>query len=162
MHPRNSSAHASGDDGAGPSSMGGGDFDVLLHIVAQRVMAKITQNSREREGPSADQGCTIEKFTKMNPLAFSGGAGPTVAENWVQEMKKILTVLHCANDQRVMYATYELTSEAERWWTIMKFLEEQRLVPTITTWSRFKEIFFDRYFPTTIREANIVEFLNLT
>ncbi|XP_057975310.1 uncharacterized protein LOC131162724 [Malania oleifera] len=125
-------------------------------------MAEIAWSSRERGGPSIDQGCTIDKFTKMNPPTFSGGANLTIAENWVQEIEKILPVLHCADDQKVLYATYKFTGEAERWWTTMKLLEEQRFVLAIITWSRFKESFFDRYFSATIREAKVAKFLNLT
>ncbi|XP_057969332.1 uncharacterized protein LOC131158482 [Malania oleifera] len=125
-------------------------------------MVEIAWSFREQGGPSVAWGCTIEKFTKMNPLVFSGGAYPTVAKNWMQEIEKVLMVWQCTNKQKVFYATYKLTSEDKRWWTATKLLEEQRLIPVAMTWSRFRKVFFDRYFPTTVRENKVVEFLNLT
>ncbi|XP_057972693.1 uncharacterized protein LOC131160830 [Malania oleifera] len=62
----------------------------------------------------------------MNLPAFLGGADPVVAKNWMQEIEKILMVLNCTNEHRVLYASYKLTGEAERWWTVMRLLEEQR------------------------------------
>ncbi|XP_057969346.1 uncharacterized protein LOC131158495 [Malania oleifera] len=162
MDPGGSSTHASGDDGTGPSSMGGGDSDVILCSIAQQVNTEIAQSSREQGGPSARQGCMIEKFTKMNPPAFSRGADPTIAENWMQEIEKVLTVLHCINEQRVLYATYKFIGEVERWWVATKLFEEQRSILVAMTWGRFKEAFFDRYFPATVREVKVVEFMNLT
>ncbi|XP_057953308.1 uncharacterized protein LOC131147763 [Malania oleifera] len=89
----------------------------------------------------------------MNPLEFSGGADPTVAENWMQEIEKILTVLHYTDEKRVLYTTYKLIGEAKRWWVATRLLEEQRPIPVVMTWSRFREVFFNRYFPATVKEA---------
>ncbi|XP_057958682.1 uncharacterized protein LOC131151453 [Malania oleifera] len=41
-------------------------------------------------------------------------------------------------------------------------VEDQWSEPAVTTWSQFREIFFDRYFPASTREAKAGEFLNLT
>ncbi|XP_057962212.1 uncharacterized protein LOC131153770 [Malania oleifera] len=153
MDPRGSSAYVSGDDGVGPFGVGGGDSNAVLRSVAQQIMVEIARSFREQGGPSTERDCTIEKFTKMNPLAFSGGADPAVTENWMQEIKKILKVLHCTDEQRVLYATYKHTNEAKRWWMTTRLLEEQRQVPVAMTWCRFKEIFSDRYFSATVREA---------
>ncbi|XP_057975952.1 uncharacterized protein LOC131163375 [Malania oleifera] len=162
MDPRNSNAHVGGSSHAGPSSMGGNNSDQVLHSVAQQAMTEITQNSREQGYPLDDQGCTIQQFTNLSPPTFLGGTNPVVTENWMQKIKKTVTVLHYTDEQRVLFTTYKLMGEAERWWTTVKLLEEQRHVLVVMTWSQFKEIFFDRYFPTTIKETKVEEFLNLT
>ncbi|XP_057962136.1 uncharacterized protein LOC131153705 [Malania oleifera] len=99
-------------------------------------MAEITRSSRERGGPSSAQRCTIEKFMKMNPPAFSRATNPAVAENWVQEIEKILTVLYCTDEQRVLYAMYRLAREAERWWAATRLLEEQKAIPEFLSLSQ--------------------------
>ncbi|XP_057958684.1 uncharacterized protein LOC131151454 [Malania oleifera] len=76
-------------------------------------MAEIAWSSKEQRDPPPVQGCTIEKFMKMNPPTFSGATDPTIAENWVQE-------------------------------------------------TRFRDMFFDRYYPASVREARIQEFLSLS
>ncbi|XP_057969318.1 uncharacterized protein LOC131158467 [Malania oleifera] len=133
MNLEGSSAHASGDDGADPSGAGGGDSDAVLRSVAQHVIAQIAWSSRGQGGIPIDQDCTIEKFIKMNAQTFLGGFDPVVAKNWTQEIEKIGTVLHCMDELRVLYATYKLT-----------------------------KIFFDHYFPATVREAKVIKFVKLT
>ncbi|XP_057978788.1 uncharacterized protein LOC131165093 [Malania oleifera] len=137
MDPGNSSVRASSDDGVGPSGKGGGDSNVVLRCVAQQVMAEIVRSSKEQGGPLTDQGCTIEKFTKMNPPAFSKGADPAIAEKLVDK------------GGQKMVEGYML-------------LEEQRRVPMAMTCSRFKEIFFDHYFPTIVRDAKVAKIIKLT
>ncbi|XP_057969338.1 uncharacterized protein LOC131158487 [Malania oleifera] len=98
----------------------------------------------------------------MNSLAFSGSTYSIVVENWIQKIEKIMFVVLCADKQRVLYATFRLTGEAKHWWFAVKLLEEQRLAPVALTWGRFKEIIFDGYFPSSIRDAKMEEFLNRT
>ncbi|XP_057982285.1 uncharacterized protein LOC131167481 [Malania oleifera] len=45
---------------------------------------------------------------------------------WVQEMEKILAVLNCTEEQKVLFATFKLAIEVERWWHAMKLWDEQR------------------------------------
>ncbi|XP_057950938.1 uncharacterized protein LOC131145766 [Malania oleifera] len=97
----------------------------------------------------------------MNPPAFLGGVNLVATENWMQEIEKTLTVLQRIDEQWVLYASYKLTDEAKRWWVATKLLEEQRPMPMDMTWSKFREIFFDRYFPATVKEAKVQEFLSL-
>ncbi|XP_057975251.1 uncharacterized protein LOC131162661 [Malania oleifera] len=97
-----------------------------------------------------------------NDVGATSGVDPLVAKSWVQEMKKMLAVLSCTDAQKVLFATFKLTGEAERWWQAIKLLEEQWAVPTNMIWSRFKELFYDRYFPATTRAAKAEEFFYLT
>ncbi|XP_057972830.1 uncharacterized protein LOC131160981 [Malania oleifera] len=60
----------------------------------------------------------------MGPPSFSGGADPLATENWIQDVKDIMTVL-----------------------------------PDVEL---FLELFFDWYFPTTVRIAKATKFLHLT
>ncbi|XP_057951091.1 uncharacterized protein LOC131145936 [Malania oleifera] len=74
-------------------------------------------------------------------------------------MEKMLAVLSCTEAQKVLFATFKLIGEAERWW---KIVEERRVVPIDMTWSRFKELFYDWYFPATTRAVKAEEFFHLT
>ncbi|XP_057958686.1 uncharacterized protein LOC131151456 [Malania oleifera] len=73
-----------------------------------------------------------------------------------------MVVLNCTDKQKVRYATFKMTGEAKRWWLSAKLLEDQRLEKIALTWERFKELFFDMYFPSAVREKKIKEFTNLT
>ncbi|XP_057975226.1 uncharacterized protein LOC131162634 [Malania oleifera] len=81
-----------------------------------------------------------------------------VAKDWVEKTKRILKVLHCTDRQRVLYATFQMFGEAGHWWTIVNLLEKQRAGVSEMSWNRFKEVFFERYFSTSARDAKMDEF----
>ncbi|XP_057962173.1 uncharacterized protein LOC131153747 [Malania oleifera] len=112
--------------------------------------------------PLVHQGCIIDKFTHLKPSSFEGGTNLIKAEMWMQDMEKILAVLNCTEDEKVLFATFKLAREVERWWLAMKLLEEQRAVPIEMSWGCFKQVFYDRYFRATTRNAKAEEFFNLT
>ncbi|XP_057972696.1 uncharacterized protein LOC131160832 [Malania oleifera] len=83
------------------------------------------------------------------------------AKNWIEEIEKILDVLNCTKKQKVAFATFKLTGKAERLWKLVKMLEEHRLTPMVLMWARFKDIFFEWYFLTTVKNAKMEEFISL-
>ncbi|XP_057950937.1 uncharacterized protein LOC131145765 [Malania oleifera] len=116
----------------------------------------------EVAGGSRERSCTIEQFTQMRPPSFAGGADPLVAENWLQDIEDMLTVLPCKDEKKVLFAMFKLTGDAKRWWRLARLLEEQRFDLVAVMWSCFKEIFFERYFLATIRSAKAMKFWHLT
>ncbi|XP_057981294.1 uncharacterized protein LOC131166736 [Malania oleifera] len=95
----------------------------------------------------------------MKPSAFIGSTGLIRVENWIWEIEKILAILCCIDEQKVLYATFKLIGEAERWWESVKLLETQRLMSVAMTWGHFREVFFERYFLATVRNAKMEEFM---
>ncbi|XP_057971771.1 uncharacterized protein LOC131160275 [Malania oleifera] len=98
----------------------------------------------------------------MGPPSFSGGADPLMVENRVQDIEDMITVLPCIDEKRVLFVTFKLIGEAKHLWRLARLLEEQRPNLVAMTWSRFKEIFFERYLPTTVKSEKATEFLYLT
>ncbi|XP_057953779.1 uncharacterized protein LOC131148057 [Malania oleifera] len=80
---------------------------------------------------------------------------------WMQELEKILAVLNCSEEQKILFATFKLGGEAEQWWHAMKLLEEQQVVPKVMTWDHFKQVFYDQYFPATTRNLKAKKFFSL-
>ncbi|XP_057948180.1 uncharacterized protein LOC131143827 [Malania oleifera] len=98
----------------------------------------------------------------MNLLAFVGEPDLVDVENWVQEIEEIMTMLDCMDEPKVCYIAFKMTKDAKRWWLSMKLLKEQRVEKITPTWERFKELFFNRYFPFSIKKEKIEEFTNQT
>ncbi|XP_057954122.1 uncharacterized protein LOC131148441 [Malania oleifera] len=115
------------------------DTSRLLQGIAHQVREEIRRDFGGTSYPLVHQGCTIDQFTRLKPLSFEGGTDPIKAEMWMQEMEKILAMLNCTKEQKVLFATFKLTGEVERWWHAMKLLEEQPVVPIAMTWGRFKQ-----------------------
>ncbi|XP_058207681.1 uncharacterized protein LOC131320822 [Rhododendron vialii] len=97
----------------------------------------------------------IEQFQKLKPPTFDGKEDPLVAQSWTLEMEKIFEVMECSEEEKVKLATFMFTDEAYRWWLTIKESEPNM------KWDRFKEVFNTMYFPPSVKEQMIAEFLNL-
>ncbi|XP_016206745.1 uncharacterized protein LOC107647140 [Arachis ipaensis] len=75
----------------------------------------------------------LATFLKVNPPAFSGSTNPTEANNW----------------------------EAQHWWQGAHRLLQQGNIDEAITWERFKEEFYKKYFPNSVRQAKELELLQL-
>ena len=57
------------------------------------------------------------------------------------------------------FTTYMLEADVEFWWTGIKRLLED--VQTHITWEVFKEYFYKKYFPTSVKNTKELEFIKL-
>ncbi|XP_028123199.1 uncharacterized protein LOC114320263 [Camellia sinensis] len=98
-----------------------------------------------------DRAITLTReFKKMKPPLFNGGIEPMKAEAWVLGIEKLFEVFPCTEAQKVQLAAFTLEDEAQRWW----------MLPGVT-WDRFLELFYDKYFPQSIRDKKVTEFETL-
>ncbi|XP_028066061.1 uncharacterized protein LOC114269008 [Camellia sinensis] len=105
-----------------------------------------------------DRGSLFERFMKAKPPEFHGTVDPTEAEAWVLEMEKIFDVLGCSADQKVAFAAFRFKGQVEHWWRMVKRQYESR--ETELVWSKFLELFNEKYFPEAVRRQKQVDFLN--
>ncbi|XP_028120019.1 uncharacterized protein LOC114317460 [Camellia sinensis] len=96
-----------------------------------------------------------QKYKKLKPPEFAGGIEPLKAEAWVLETEKIFEVFPCTDAYKVLLATFTLKEEARRWWMLAR--DENRDL----TWDRFKEMFYEKYFPQCNRDRKVSEFEKL-
>ncbi|XP_035540239.1 uncharacterized protein LOC118344220 [Juglans regia] len=105
-------------------------------------------------------GCTIEQFNRMHPPTFYGRGDATLAKDWIQDIEEILCVINCTDEQKVLYSAFKLTGEAKRWWISERTIKEAEGTE-IVRWLHFKQIFVERFFPTSVRDDKAMEFANL-
>ncbi|XP_028104992.1 uncharacterized protein LOC114304009 [Camellia sinensis] len=70
-------------------------------------------------------------------------------------MEKIFRALPCTKRQKVTFAKFTFKDDAQEWWLLT--LEKEDIV----TWARFLEVFYEKYFPDSLREQKAVEFIHL-
>ena len=74
------------------------------------------------------------------------------------KIEKFFIVMDCSEEQKASYATFMLDKEADHWWLITKsLLEDQGPV----LWRRFREAFYKKYFPDSVRQQKMGEFIHL-
>ncbi|XP_028057089.1 uncharacterized protein LOC114261077 [Camellia sinensis] len=91
----------------------------------------------------------------MKPQSFKGGIEPMKAEAWVIRIEKLFEVFPCTKAQKVQLATFTLEDEARRWWMLTRTMHQG------LTWDRFLELFYDKYFPQSMRDKKVTEFETL-
>ncbi|XP_028125340.1 uncharacterized protein LOC114322266 [Camellia sinensis] len=87
----------------------------------------------------------------MKPSLFHEGVDPLKAEAWVLGIEKLFEVF----PQKVQLATFTLEDEARRRW--MLICDDNKG----TDWTRFLEIFYDKYFLQCARDRKASKFEGL-
>ena len=75
-------------------------------------------------------------------------------------MEKVFRVLECFGVEKVAYAAYILREDAYDWQRQEEDKRGQETEPW--TWELFKSIFYEKYFPKSIRFQKEKEFIKLT
>ncbi|XP_028055561.1 uncharacterized protein LOC114259735 [Camellia sinensis] len=117
----------------------------------QALQTSITNGTLERR----EESTTLKQFQDLKSTTFIGSLNPLVAEAWVRDMEKIFRALPCTERQNVTFATFTFKDDAQEWWLLI--LEKEDIV----TWARFLEVFYEKYFPDSLREQKASEFIHL-
>ncbi|XP_008804281.2 uncharacterized protein LOC103717603 [Phoenix dactylifera] len=100
-----------------------------------------------------------ERFRRLNPPMFDGGADPLAAETWIQGIEEMYDALQFPEDVKVRLAIPMLRGNAKFWWTAMKAAIGND--DNMPTWDEFKKMFYEQYFPKSVRRTKENEFLSL-
>ncbi|RVX02879.1 Retrovirus-related Pol polyprotein from transposon 17.6 [Vitis vinifera] len=107
---------------------------------------------------SSSRGSSFDDFKKLSPPYFSGATDPTKVEAWILKMEKFFGVIDCSEEQKASYAAFMLDKEADHWWRMTRrLLEDQGPI----TWRQFREAFYKKYFPDSVRLQKVGEFIRL-
>ncbi|XP_028055936.1 uncharacterized protein LOC114260078 [Camellia sinensis] len=117
----------------------------------QALQSSKTNGTLERRGEPT----SIKQFQELKPTTFISSPNPLVAEAWVRDMEKIFRALPCTERQKVTFATFTFKDDAQEWWLLT--LEKEDIV----TWVRFLEVFYEKYFPDSLWEQKVSEFIHL-
>nr|GLL42030.1 uncharacterized protein LOC109184329 [Ipomoea trifida] len=96
---------------------------------------------RQQQGQQdvTTQSSYFERFRRVNPPTFNGGPDPTAAERWIKELEKLFDAMQYPNEVKVERAAH----------------------PDGVSWQDFKRIFFDNFFPDSLKTIKENEFLDL-
>lgn len=117
-------------------------------------------NPVENQVPPAQnqqvQATPFKAIKGVHPPEFHGTNDPTKAQAWIKEIEKAFKIVQVLENQKTTFATYMLKGEANFWWESKETREEQ-----VVTWDRFKDLFFEKYFPQTMKNKMEMQFLEL-
>ncbi|XP_022863736.1 uncharacterized protein LOC111383805 [Olea europaea var. sylvestris] len=107
---------------------------------------------------NTDRDFSIERATKLGAKVFTGTADPAVAQAWMTKIERVFDVIGCLDDRKLCLATFLLEKGAYDSWQSVRSVYLDR---SIITWTYFRRIFYDAYYPRSYKDAKHEEFLKL-
>ncbi|KAJ9536067.1 hypothetical protein OSB04_un000770 [Centaurea solstitialis] len=110
--------------------------------------------------PTGYRRCDYKMFLACKPPTFSGECDPIKAMCWLSEIESIFQISKCANEDRVMFGTASLKSDALFWWKAKAFSKGPNVLQTMT-WEEFTKEFNDQFCPPASLRQLEEEFMKL-
>ncbi|CAL2229316.1 unnamed protein product [Prunus armeniaca] len=126
----------SGAAPAVPTMPGDPNFQQTLELLTQALSR--TGQTRDPSLGYADQA------KRIGATDFDGDGDPTVAEEWIERMERIMDVMRVPQNHRVALATFFLVRNARHWWESVK---RRYRDPSAITWQLFRAAFDSQYYP---------------
>ncbi|XP_059627995.1 uncharacterized protein LOC132270807 isoform X2 [Cornus florida] len=139
------------------------EFNRLLQNVVRATIVAQPQlvpqpTVRVEETPAQKRLKIIKGFSQLIPVMFEGGADPMVADNYMDQVETQLTSMDVTEDHlKIILATYKFAMDAKVWW---KSITNQYKIEEMS-WDKFKELFYEKYFPLSKRWELQDQFHNL-
>jgi len=100
------------------SGNGADDIAEAIHWMVDAMQPLVAAQPRTAIAPVRVP--TMEDFLCHKLAEFTSKASPDEADAWLRKYEKIFKVLNCADEQKLMFATYLLNDDAEYWWAGMQ------------------------------------------
>ncbi|KAL8112656.1 hypothetical protein AgCh_020098 [Apium graveolens] len=104
-----------------------------------------------------NQTVSFRSFQSVKPPKFKGEVDPVAARIWLKEMEKAFNLTQVSDNLKSDYASYFLKGEVNYWWESTRVLEGEGSI----SWTRFTELFLEKYFPDCLQNQLEVEFMEL-
>ncbi|GJV93525.1 reverse transcriptase domain-containing protein [Tanacetum coccineum] len=117
------------------------------------------RNTRPTGTPVAKTG-NYKEFVSCQPFYFNGTEGAVSLIRWFERTESVFSRSHCAEENKVTYATGTLTDDALSWWNSYAQpigIDQANQI----TWTELKRLLTDKYCPRTEVKKMEDEFYNL-
>ncbi|XP_022031400.1 uncharacterized protein LOC110932367 [Helianthus annuus] len=135
----------------------------VLGVVDAMMTSKIEELKELIEGSRSkgkERRCTYKDFMACNPATYDGKIDPIACQRWISNIEAVFIRSRCDNEDKVMFATGQLTFQAKDWWDAhSKEIGEERL--QTMTWQEFKDPFMKYHCPQSAVDKIQEDFLRL-
>ncbi|KAK2969723.1 hypothetical protein RJ640_029761 [Escallonia rubra] len=121
--------------------------------------SQVGESSQVRYAIATDDLTLLERFVKLKPTVFAGGANSDEAEEWISNKEKLFERMQLTPSQKVSLATFYLSEDAGFW---RKTIDAKWTAGNvIRTWDLFISEFNNKYIPASVRRDRELAFLQL-
>ena len=99
---------------------------------------------------------SIKRAGKLEARNYDGIWDPERAWSWLEGNERVFSVMGCSDEQMVTYFAFLLRDIALVCWKAI-----QRWFPEGVSWTQFKEVFLEKFYPTVYKDQKIEEFFKL-
>ena len=103
-------------------------------LIQQLVQNPGTNNNTTPPPPPVDN---LARFLRLQPPVFSCSTEPIVADDWLRQTSRELTIAGCIDAEKVKFAAHQLEGPAASWW---ENFTATFPVDTVT-WDQFSRLF---------------------
>ncbi|KAH0746323.1 hypothetical protein KY285_007980 [Solanum tuberosum] len=132
------------------------DFRDALTLFAQAMANQANHGAQAPQAPTPAS--RVRDFVRMNPPEFYGSKLDEDPQEFIDEVHKILAIVGVRSENKAELAAYQLKGVAQIWYDQWK---GEKGANYVVPWEEFKTAFLNRFFPLELREAKLVEFMNL-
>lgn len=130
------------------------------HQLAQAALAQGQTAQQDLPDQLSVEAKHLRDFRIYDPQTFNGSLeDPISTKLWLSSVETIFRFMRCPDDQKVQCAVFLLRERAAIWWQSV----ERMLGGNVNqiTWDQFKESFYAKFLPSSLRDAKRQEFINL-
>ncbi|GKB44220.1 reverse transcriptase domain-containing protein [Tanacetum coccineum] len=133
-------------------------------LKAQAASMASASNPNRNTGPTgtlAAKTGNYKEFVSCQPFYFNGTKGAVGLIRWFERTESVFSHSHCAEENKVTYATGTLTNDALSWWNSYAQpigIDQANQI----TWTELKRLLTDKYCPRTEIKKMEDEFYGLT
>ncbi|GJR18319.1 reverse transcriptase domain-containing protein [Tanacetum coccineum] len=132
-------------------------------LKAQAASMASASNPNRNTGPTGTPVAKMgnyKEFISCQPFYFNGTEGAVSLIRWFERTESVFSRSHCAEENKVTYATGTLTDDALSWWNSYAQpigIDQANQI----TWTELKRLLTDKYCPRTEVKKMEDEFYNL-
>ena len=136
------------------------EFRVAFTTLANLVVSQNEHPTSILANPVANTTTArIWDFTQMNPPQFPGFNLEEDPQEFLDQVQKVTDIMGVTSSESAKIVAYQLQDIAHTWFKKLKVDRGIDVEPI--EWKKFATAFLERFYPLELREAKVLEFINL-
>ena len=109
--------------------------------------------------PPTERDTRFMDFMRLKPPTFKGDFQGQDPQEFLEQVERILGVVNCPRERYVEFTSFLLEDAALQWFKA--WMDARAIDIALVTWESFQEAILKQFFPKSMRDGKIKEFIDL-